>query len=247
MRFENDAQRGALTPEMLRDLASALRTAAACFPDVRVLILRGSDSYFSSGYAIDRIPDPDQLAVKDEIEQLCETIEESPLVVVARLTGLVIGAALDISAACDLRFASRECRFGITPARLGLVYSVYGTARILRLVGSAAARRLLFTGELVSADEALVMGLLHAVASDSAELDVRLADVAGTVASRAPLSLRGTKAMLRALEKPELPPVLERSLHELRTLALSSHDAEEARIAFQEKRSPVFTGRGALS
>ncbi|MPZ62995.1 MAG: hypothetical protein GEU93_17245 [Propionibacteriales bacterium] len=244
LSFANPAQRGALKPEMLRDLRTGLARLEGQYPDVRVVVLRGSDGVFSSGYAINRIPEPDALPVKDEIEELCEVIEASPLVLIAMLEGTAVGASLDIACACDIRFATSSCRMGITPAKLGIVYTVAGAARLHRHVGAAWTRALFFTGDLVSGEEAARIGLVSAAFGDASDLERHTYDLAERIASRAPFSVASSKRIIHELE--HAAPVktgVALDLHELRRVALRSADAQEARAAFKEKRPPRFTGK----
>jgi enoyl-CoA hydratase/carnithine racemase len=243
LQFSNPAQRGALTPQILHDLRAGLTELEREHPAVRVVVLRGTDGTFSSGYAIDHLPRPESLAVKDEIEELCQALEASPLVVIALLRGVVVGAALDVASACDFRYADSHCRLGITPAKLGLVYSVAGSARIHRLVGSASARLLFYTGDLVSAPQAAAMGLVTNVCDGAEELESETYALARRIAARAPLSVAGSKRIFRAIEMASaVDPVAIEALHELRRDALRSADSVEARVAFTEKRAPAFMG-----
>ena len=243
LSFANPAQRGALTPEMLRELKNHLVALGEQHPNLRVVVLRGTGENFSSGYAIDRIPDPDGLASRDEIEELCGAIEDSSLVVIAMLRGLVIGAALDIASACDFRLAERSCKLGITPAKLGLVYTLPGTARIHRLVGPDETRMLFYTADLVDADQAATIGLLTRVYEDPAELEHQTYELAARIAARAPLSVMGSKRIISAIEGAAAVTLRRaKELHELRRRALRSSDAAEARGAFAEKRTPLFSG-----
>jgi enoyl-CoA hydratase/carnithine racemase len=246
LSFANPAQRGALTPEMLAALRDRVRLLAEQWPQVRVVILRGAGDTFSSGYAIDRLPSGEALAVKDEIEELAESIEASPLVFVALLRGHAIGAGLDIASACDFRFAERGCRLGITPAKLGIVYTWRAAVRIQRLVGRDAARWLFLTGDLIAAPEARSIGLVTRVFDDPADLERETRDFADVIAARAPLSVSGSKRIFYELERAgldTLDPAVARELHDLRVTALASPDVAEARQAFAEKRAPRFTGR----
>lgn len=241
--FANPRQRGALTPELLADLRRILRDLELRFPNVRTVVLRGSGETFSSGFALDRFPEPDELDLQDRIEELCRAIERSPLVVVALLRGVAIGAALDVAAACDFRFADQDCRLGITPARLGILYSAQGTARIHRLVGPDAARRLFFTGDLMTAEEASRFGLVTEVGATPEDAERAAYALAVRIADRAPLSVSGSKRMITAIEAAGGLSVADAAeLHDLRRSALRSPDCAEALTAFSEKRKPVFTG-----
>ena len=241
LRFANPEQRGALTPEILVALREGLARAEAA--RVRVVVLRGTGGVFSSGFAIDRIPETGALEVKDEIELLCEAVEASPVVVIALLEGYVIGAGLDVACACDFRFASSACRIGITPSRLGLVYTWRGVRRIERLVGRDAARWLFLTGELVGGDEARRMGIARASYERTEDLEREVYEFAQRLSANAPRSLAGTKQILMELDRAsDVHPDVERRLHALRVAAMQSADAREAKQAFAERRPPVFTG-----
>lgn len=241
LRFANPEQRGALTPEILVGLREGLARAEAA--RVRVVVLRGTGGVFSSGFAIDRIPDAGALEVKDAIELLCEAVEESPVVVIALLEGYVIGAGLDVACACDFRFASSACQIGITPSRLGLVYTWRGVRRIERLVGRDATRWLFFTGDLVGGDEARRMGIARASYERTEDLEREVYEFAQRLSANAPRSLAGTKQILMELDRAsDVHCDAERRLHALRVAAMQSADAREAKQAFAERRPPVFTG-----
>jgi enoyl-CoA hydratase/carnithine racemase len=240
LTFSNPEQKGALTPEMLISLREQL--ANAFLLDCRVVVLRGAGETFSSGYAIDHIPRPEELAIKDEIEETCEAFEASPIVVIAMLRGYAIGAALDLACSCDFRFAERSCVLGMPPAKLGLIYGWRGTRRIERLVGRDAVRYLLFTGDLMNAADAEEKGLVTRAYEDAATLQLETYKFAERLASRAPLSLAGAKRVFRELDRAQdLPVRVEAELHELRRKALASDDAAEALAAFGERRKPNFT------
>ncbi len=241
LTFTNPRQHGALTPELLRDLRRELQGLEAKRPQTRVVVLRGGE-VFSSGYALDRFPEPDELALQDEIEELCQAIERSPLVVIALLRGIAVGAALDVAASCDFRFAERTCRLGITPAKLGIVYTVQGTSRIHRLVGPDWTRRLFFTGDLVQAEAASRFGLVTEALDSPEEAEREAYALATRIAGRAPLSVAGSKRIIGSIESSRGLPIAQvAELHELRRAELRSPDCAEARAAFAEKRPPAFT------
>lgn len=245
LSFANPKQHGALTPEMLDGLREGLASFERSWPQVRAVVLTGADGTFSSGYAIDRIPDAEHLAVEDEIEQLCQAIENSRLPVVALLEGNVVGAALDVACACDFRFATADCRLAITPARLGVVYTWRGTRRVHRLVGPDFARSLFFTGDPVRGSDAARAGLVTRVC-DAVTLREETYAFAERITTRAPIAVAGAKRIMRELERAaDLPSETAAELHRLRQSALRSPDAAEARAAFQAKRSARFTGEEA--
>ncbi|HEX6569310.1 MAG TPA: enoyl-CoA hydratase-related protein [Acidimicrobiales bacterium] len=241
--FANPRQRNALTPAMLADVRDRVDDLAAT-AGLRAVILRGAGGTFSSGFAIDRIPAPEDLPEDDGIEMLGQAIEAAPVVVVAVIEGDCVGAALDIVCACDLRFALASARLGITPARLGLVYSWRGSARIQRAAGRDAARRLFYSGDLVRADSPVGRRLVTEVAPDGAALDAAARGFVSTVAANAPRAVAGAKRIFHALDAATtLDPDVAAEIHRSRQAALASADCAEARAAFGERRPPRFTGR----
>ncbi len=116
-----------------------------------------------------------------------------PTPTIALVEGFAIGGGSQVALACDLRVCGPDSRFGITPAKLGIVYGLQSTARLTDVVGPAWASYILFTGDLVDAATALRIGLVHEVVPEPV---ARTAELAATLASRARVSLRGAKALI---------------------------------------------------
>ncbi len=156
---------------------------------------------------------------------------------VALVEGFAIGGGTQVAVACDLRICGEHARFGVTPAKLGIVYALPSTARLVQTVGAAWARWILLTAELVPASTALRIGLVHEVVPDD-EVAARAYQVAATVASRAQVSLRGGKAMVqraatgRLAEDDEVLAIYQDSW--------ASPEYAEGVAAFLAKRSPDF-------
>ena len=116
--------------------------------------------------------------------------------VIAAIDGDCVGGGCGLAIACDLRIASPTARLGITPAKLGIVYSLFDTKLLLDLVGPARAKRILFTGALHTADDALAIGLIEEIAPDP----LTAADtLARTIAANAQHSVRASKAIVRRI------------------------------------------------
>jgi enoyl-CoA hydratase/carnithine racemase len=149
--------------------------------------------------------------------------------------GFAIGGGSQVALACDLRVCTPGSRFGITPAKLGIVYALQSTARLVDVVGPAWASWILMTGDLVDAPTALRIGLVHEVTED---LQARTAALAATLSSRAQVSLVGAKALIAKVsagvrvEDDEVRQHYHDSLH--------SPEYAEGVAAFLAKRAPDF-------
>ena len=158
-----------------------------------------------------------------------------PKPTVAMVEGFAIGGGSQVALACDLRLCSPGSRFGITPAKLGIVYALPSTARLVDVVGPAWASWILMTGDLVDAQTALRIGLVHEVVED---LEGRTAELLATLGSRARVSLLGAKSLIgkvvagRREEDDEVRAHYDGSLH--------SPEYREGVDAFLAKRAPDF-------
>ena len=143
---------------------------------------------------------------------------------------------------CDLRLATAEARFGITPAKLGIVYPSAALERAAHLLGPAVTKRMLFTGELMDAAVALRVGLLDDVV-DAATGEERLATLTGVLAARSLVTQAATKAMIS--EIAGFGRVSHDAQRHWNDVADQAHDAREGVAAFVEKREPRFTWTGS--
>lgn len=160
---------------------------------------------------------------------------------IAAVNGVALGGGLEVALACDLRIASDRARFGAPEVNLGLVPGWGGTQRLPRQVPWAVAAKLILTGEMISADEALRAGLVNAVV-ESAQLMDEARKLAQVIASRGPLAVRAAKrAMVEGYSLPlDVGLVLE---HQLFDDLAYTDDVQEGIAAFEGKRSPDFKAR----
>ncbi|GAA3294136.1 enoyl-CoA hydratase/isomerase family protein [Dactylosporangium vinaceum] len=216
----NPAKRNAMTAAMWAALPGMLEVLAKD-PVNRVLVVAGAGGTFCAGAdiaeaaAIARAGD-DSLAVAAE-----RALAEFPRPTIARIDGFCVGGGCQLAVACDLRVAAASARFGVTPAKLGIVYPPSTTRRLAALVGPAKAKLLLFTGELVDASEALRFGLVDRLVADDL-LSAAVDDLAATIATRSRLTLRAAKAVLGDLPVP----------------APDEGELAEGVAAFLERRAP---------
>ncbi|GGI84293.1 enoyl-CoA hydratase [Polymorphobacter multimanifer] len=163
------------------------------------------------------------------------SLARAPKPTLAVIDGDAVGGGCGVAMACDLRIASPRARLGITPAKLGLVYPLHDTRLLVELVGPAQARRLLFSGALVDAAEALRIGLVQIVAQD---LDAEVTAFAAAVTAASPSSQRASKAIIqRIIEGAHDDDAESQAGFDA---AFTGPDFAEGVAAFLAKRKPDF-------
>ncbi|MER5729073.1 enoyl-CoA hydratase/isomerase family protein [Streptomyces sp. NPDC002138] len=241
--ISHPAKRNAMTAAMWRRLPELLEALAAD-PGVRALVLTGAGPTFCAGADISSLrepprgPEPDAgggAAPEDGPQTLAVRAEEAlaafPKPTLAAIRGFCVGGGSQLAAACDLRFAEEGASFGVTPAKLGIVYPASSTRRLAALVGPATAKYLLFSGELIDAERALRTGLLDELLP-AGRLDKRVADFTAILAARSQLT--------QAAAKEFADGRTDRDGHWAEQ-ARGSGDTAEGVAAFLERRTPSFT------
>jgi enoyl-CoA hydratase/carnithine racemase len=212
--------------------------------EVRVVVLRGSGEHFCAGADITELNAPRQ-AGEPSFAEIVVAAEAAlaglPKPTIAYVTGDCIGGGCSIAIDCDLRIATGTARFGITPAKLGIVYPSAALERATHLVGPAAVKRLLFTGDLITADEARRIGLVDEIV-DMAQGEERLATLTGVLAARSLLTQAATKSMVADVAAHGQVSTAVQS-HWSR-MAAGADDSAEGIAAFVEKRAARFTWSG---
>ena len=214
--------------------------------DIRVLVLRGAGGKaFAAGDDISQFANwgaKEALVHYHHLEGFIGAIEAFPKPTIALIQGFAVGAGLEVAAACDLRYAAADSRFGIPIARLGHTVDLRNALRLIRLVGPSRVKEMLFTAELIDAEEALQIGLInHALPPEQVERYTY--DMARKMATYAPLSLMQSKASVQlCLDNPEL-----RGIAEPAAMAAALYDTEDFHAgveAFLSKQPlPPFRGR----
>ncbi len=166
-----------------------------------------------------------------------QALRALPRPVIAVIGGACVGGGCGLALAADLRFVSNDARFAITPARLGIAYSPEDTAQLIEKVGSARAKDILFSGRMLTAEEALAFGMVNRVL-DSAELEATAQAFAEDIAKLSPESIRTAKAIINRLSEPDAETC--RELYAMFEASFLSPDFAEGRKAFLEKRPPKF-------
>jgi enoyl-CoA hydratase len=211
--FLNRPQKvNALDSPMLERLAVALEEAGAD-ETVRVIVLASRGKAFCGGADVNELASLDATSARTfitRIHRACAAARTAPVPVVARLHGAVIGAGLELAAACDLRIAARGTRFAMPEVRLGIP-SVVEAALLPRLIGSGRAAWLVLTGEAIDAECAYEWGLVEALC-DEAELDGQVARVAAHLLAGNRTALRMQKALLQQWEEQPLATCIAQSI-----------------------------------
>ena len=244
VRLDRPGKRNAIDRAMWRGLPSLLETAAAR-RETRALILRGSGGAFAAGADIAEFDDvfADVASTErylDDMIAATAALASLPIPVIALIEGLCIGAGVAVALACDLRFAAADARFAVTPAKLGLVYSLTDTNRLVGAIGLSAARDLLFSGRTIDADAALGMGLVDAVfAPETLEAEVRARARAITEVSAATIAT--TKQILAMIESGQGQE--SEASRALFAEAPRTADFAEGLAAFRARRPAKFPSR----
>ncbi len=237
------AKRNAVTFEMWEQLPSVLDEILT--HDVRVLIVRGRGGHFCAGADITGIGrNLGDAGVPGGYRDLNARAEQAladfPLPTIALIEGNCIGGGWQIASACDLRMAGRSVLFGITPAKLGISYPSGCVERTVALVGPSTTKRMLFTAELIDAEEAFRLGFFDYLIDDESLVE-RSDALCDELRSRSLLTQVATKANVNALVEGN--PALDDIIARYEALAVDNEDLLEGLAAFGERRVATFTWR----
>jgi 2-(1,2-epoxy-1,2-dihydrophenyl)acetyl-CoA isomerase len=237
----------ALSPAMTAALKQALERLATD-ADCGAIVIAGAGRGWCAGGDVKTMESRgrDQ-SVEDRVEglrhahQLPLLLRRMPKVVIASINGPVAGAGLGLALACDLRIAGRSARFGTAFARIGYSGDYGGSWSLTRLVGTAKARELYFTADIIDAEAAGKLGIVNRVVADE-ELPAETMALARRIADGPRIALGYMKRNLLAAETESFQTVLDlEAAHQARCAFTEDH--KEAVAAFVEKRRPVFKGR----
>ncbi|MBF6235954.1 enoyl-CoA hydratase [Nocardia otitidiscaviarum] len=229
IELQRPERRNALNLELVGRLRTAVQEAAA---DARVIVLTGQGPIFSAGADLDGVYSDEFL---DGLMGMLRTIESVPVPVIAAINGGALGAGVQLALASDLRVLSPDSYIAIPAAKLGISVDRWTVRRLASLIGSGPARTMLLGAEPIPAADAYGFGFANRLGT--------LADAqawAKSIAELAPLSLRHMKLVFNDDGTREADTIEQR---EALRAAWTSEDAQEARLARQEKRTARFTGR----
>jgi enoyl-CoA hydratase/carnithine racemase len=239
--------RNALDHDVLDAIAEAMPSLDRGI-ELRCVLITGAGKAFSAGYDIAAIPSESferdaEALVAHPFHAALEAVANHPWPVVAAINGHALGGGLELTLACDLRICAEGARLGMPPAKLGLIYGHTGLQRFIDAIGVSRTKELFLTGRNIDAARAERLGLVNWVVGDG-ELEGAAVELAAEIAANAPLSMKGNKHAIDALNSyPRLTPEQERELIELRQSCFRSEDFREGIRAFAEKRPPRWKGR----
>jgi len=218
--------------------------------DIRVAILTGAGSAFSSGGNLkkmgqtgglnDKLPAKTRRNYITGIQRLPLAFEALEVPIIAAVNGPAIGAGCDMTCMCDIRIASERAIFAESFVKVGIIPGDGGAWLLPRAVGFSKACEMAFTGEAMKADEALACGLVSRVVPHDELMD-EAKKLAGKIAVNPPHALRMTKRLLREGQNTNLKTLLELSAA-MQALVHATDDHKEAVASMLEKRPPNFTG-----
>ena len=241
--FNRPQARNAFTFRMYEQLAEFCQQADND-SSVKVLLLTGAaEKAFAAGTDISEFKvfstAEDALNYESRIERVLISLENSRLPTIAAIAGVCTGGGFTIAGCCDLRIGAANARFGVPIGRtLGNCLSMSNYVRLAAMLGPARVKDIIFTARLIDAEEACKIGLLGEVLPDYESLQRRADELARTVASQAPLTLRATKEALRRIRE-KMNPEEDRDLV---LMCYMSRDFREGMDAFLNKRPPKWTG-----
>ena len=243
LTIDRPARRNALTGAMWEELAEIV-TGIGNGPD-RALVLTGAGADFSAGADIGEFEtlrkDADTARAYEAANSAAfAAVRNCAVPTVASIRGLCFGGGFGLASACDLRIGSRTALFSVPAAKLGLAYPQDAMQDIVSACGVQMARLLTYSASRIDAERAFQAGFLAELVDDG-ELDSHVTALAAAIAANAPLSIRASKAAIRAVETGR-PDDIELAVA-CGAATFASSDYAEGRAAFRERRAPVFRGR----
>ena len=209
-----------------------------------VVITGAGDKAFCAGADLkerNSLTDEQWRSQHEVFERMFRAVRDCPIPVIAAVNGAAYAGGLELVLHCDFAYASRTAKFALTEVSLGIMPGGGGTQTLPRAVGERRAKELIFAARPFSAEEALAWGVVNELCEAGKVLEHTL-EVAGRIASHAPLSVRQAKDAIRRGLQMDLPSAMRLEVEAYNRLA-GTEDRREGLRAFNEKRKPKFKGR----
>jgi len=240
-RLNRPDARNALSAELMEELA-ALVEAWDADPEVRCIVIAGSEEYFAAGADIRAMADRTfQEALVAPTASFWPRLAAIRKPTIAAVSGYALGGGCELALLCDMIVASETAEFGQPEIMLGIIPGGGGTQRLARVIGKQRAMELVLTGRRITAEDAHRMGFVNQVTRRKEWL-TKAVELAGVIARRPPIAARLGKQAVLAAEETAMGAGLdhERRLYEI---AMATEDRVEGMRAFIEKRKPKFEGK----
>lgn len=246
LTFNLPAKRNAMTVELTEAWAAAIEGLAAD-PDLRAVVVTGAGRAFCAGGDLSWLAVGPEAGVDDLRAKMLPfyrtwlAVRQLEVPTIAALNGAAVGAGLAVALACDLRFAVPEARLSVPFTGLGIHPGMATTWLLPEVVGLPVAREMLFTGRVVTGQEAVTLGLVNRTfPAESFLADVL--DVAAGIAAQAPIATRLTKVALAGGGHDSFEDAL-RWESVAQPVTMATEDLVEGLAAVRERRRPEFRGR----
>ncbi len=233
----------AISQELIDELSDALDTVNGDY-EIGVLVITGAGKGFQAGADIRELSLMTPLAILRWNEGVLRNnakIEKLRQPVIAALNGLAMGGGLELALACSLRIAVEGAKLALPEVKLGIIPGTGGTQRLPRLIGKGRAYELLLTGDAITAEEALKIGLVNKVVPKGEALQAA-EELARRIMANAPIALEMTKDAVEIGMDLPLEQAIQYSQKNCIT-CFSTEDMKEGTGAFLEKRKPHFKGK----
>ncbi|MGE4277361.1 MAG: enoyl-CoA hydratase-related protein [Lawsonibacter sp.] len=235
--------RNALSPEMWRDISTAVQCARED-DTVKVVVVTGAgDKALAGGADIREIHNRDYLVqMVGTASKALKDLEDLYKPVICAINGYALGGGCELAMACDIRIATKRSKFGQPEVNLGIMPGAGGTQRLVRLVGPGKAKELIFSGCILKAEEAAAIGLVNRVTEDSREALMEETEaLARQIMAKGPVAVSLAKICINMGNETDIATglMIERLAQ---TIAFSTEDRKEGTAAFLEKRTAQFKG-----
>lgn len=243
LTFNRPKAMNALNGALLAEFTQALDTINEN-EDIRVLVLTGSgDKAFIAGADISELATFNALQGRIFAKKGHDAIgklQALSIPVIGAVNGFALGGGSEMALACDFIYASENAKFGLPEITLGIIPGFGGTQRLTKLIGKNMAKEMIFTGKMISAAEALTLGMVNKVLTPEALMD-DVMKTAKSIAAKGRVSLRAAKYAVNAAQDVDINTGCAIEI-EAFALCLASEDSKEGTQAFLEKRKAQFNG-----
>jgi enoyl-CoA hydratase len=244
VRFNRPGKLNAINPEMIDDLRK-LVTNVRADPGVRVVVFTGNGRAFCAGADISALTKiggpPDFMSFIERVQIALNEIEDLDRPTIAAINGIAYGGGCEISLCCDFRIIAEDAKIGVPEIKIGLLPGGGGTQRLPRMLPTAIAKQMIYTGDPLSAQQAFHHGLVNEIAPTGQALEVGL-QWARKLLKLPSVGLRCGKLLVDIAQNGSLKTGIEA---ERQTMGLlyATEDRKEGLAAFLERREAKFSGR----